>query len=54
LQACQGVIRISNVMVVSNRLGLFVSAGGSIISFGNNRIAGNGTDGAPTLTPGQK
>jgi hypothetical protein len=50
----QAVIRISNVMVVSNRLGLFVSAGGSIISFGNNRIAGNGTDGAPTLTPGQK
>jgi hypothetical protein len=50
----QASIRISNVMVVSNRLGLFVSAGGNIISFGNNRIAGNGTDGAPTLTPGQK
>jgi hypothetical protein len=50
----QAIIRISNVMVVNNRLGLLVSAGGSIISFGNNRIAGNSTDGAPTSTPGQK
>ena len=50
----QAVIRISNVMVVNNRLGLTVASGGNIVSFGNNRIAGNGTDGAPTATPGQK
>ena len=50
----QAVVRISNVMVINNRLGLSVSGGGSIVSFGNNRIAGNGTDGAPTATPGQK
>jgi hypothetical protein len=50
----QSVVRISNVMVVNNRLGLMVASGGNIVSFGNNRIAGNGTDGAPTATPGQK
>jgi hypothetical protein len=50
----QAIIRMSNVTVVNNRLGLMVSAGGSILSFGNNRIAGNSTDGAPTSTPGQK
>jgi hypothetical protein len=50
----QAIIRISNVTVLNNRLGLMVSTGGSILSFGNNRIAGNSTDGAPTSTPGQK
>jgi hypothetical protein len=50
----QAVVRISNVMVINNRLGLMVSSGGNIVSFGNNRIAGNATDGAPTATPGQK
>jgi hypothetical protein len=50
----QAVVRISNVMVTNNSLGLMVSSGGSIVSFGNNRIAGNATDGSPTATPGQK
>ncbi|CAH1091445.1 right-handed parallel beta-helix repeat-containing protein [Candidatus Nitrotoga sp. 1052] len=35
------VVRMSNVTVTSNTQGLFLSAGGSIISFGNNRISGN-------------
>jgi hypothetical protein len=48
------LIRISNVMVVNNRLGLQSANGGGILSFGNNRIAGNTTDGSPTATPGQK
>ncbi len=47
-------IRLSNVMVVNNGTGLAAVAGGKIISFGNNRIEGNGTDGAPTATVGQK
>jgi hypothetical protein len=47
-------VRISNVMVVNNSFGVFAAGGGAIVSFGNNRIAGNATDGAPTVTPGQK
>jgi hypothetical protein len=50
----QAIIRLSNVMVFNNRFGLVSASGGNIISFGNNRIAGNGTDGAPTATIGQK
>ncbi len=48
------VVRLSNVLVVNNHLGLQVASGGQIVSFGNNRIAGNTVDGAPTVTPGQK
>lgn len=43
-------VRLSNVTVVNNGIGLSALAGGNIVSFGNNRIAGNGTDGAPTQT----
>jgi hypothetical protein len=43
-------VRLSNVTVVNNGVGLSSVSGGSIVSFGNNRIAGNGTDGAPTAT----
>jgi Right handed beta helix region len=50
----QAIVRISNVMAVNNGVGLFTTGGGAIVSFGNNRIAGNVTDGAPTSTPGQK
>jgi hypothetical protein len=50
----QSTVRISNVMVVNNSFGLFSAGGGAIVSFGNNRIAGNATDGVPTATPGQK
>jgi hypothetical protein len=48
------LVRMSNVMVVNNHLGLQAANGGQIVSFGNNRIAGNTVDGAPTSTPGQK
>jgi hypothetical protein len=53
-------IRLSNVMVVNNATGLSPFGGGAIVSFGNNRIAGNGpngdgsANGAPTATPGQQ
>ncbi len=44
-------VRLSNSQITDNPgLGLY-SAGGAIISFGNNRVAGNvGGDGAPTQT----
>ena len=50
----QAIVRLSNVMVVANSIGLSSVSGGAIVSFGNNRILGNATDGAPTSTPGQK
>jgi hypothetical protein len=43
-------VRISRNTVTHNFTGLAVNSGGQIISFGNNRIAGNTTDGAPTST----
>lgn len=48
----QSTIRISNVSVFNNNVGL-ATGGGNIVSFGNNRIAGNTTDGAPTATIAQ-
>jgi hypothetical protein len=42
-------ISISNTTIMSNAQGINTSAGGSVYSFGNNRIIGNGTDGAPTF-----
>lgn len=44
-------VRISDTIVTNNSAnGLFPTAGGAIISFGNNQVSGNGTDGAPTST----
>lgn len=49
------LIRISNVTVTNNSNGLAVQSSGQIISFGNNRIAGNtASDGAPTSTIGEQ
>jgi hypothetical protein len=52
-----GVVRISNTSVFDNsNIGLNSVTGGQIISFGNNRVGGNGTNttvGTPTSTPGQ-
>jgi hypothetical protein len=42
--------RISNTMITANVDGLKVQANGHIVSFGNNRIAGNGTTVAPSST----
>jgi parallel beta helix pectate lyase-like protein len=48
-QGTQASIRISNMVVTGNGTGLN-AGGGAIVSFGNNRVAGNGTDGGPTST----
>ena len=44
------IIHISNSTVWSNKTGLFTFADGQIVSFGNNKIVGNSTDGDPTST----
>ncbi|HEY9422355.1 MAG TPA: right-handed parallel beta-helix repeat-containing protein [Thermoanaerobaculia bacterium] len=43
-------VTISNVVVTSNQTGLTALNGGVLISFGNNKIQGNTTDGVPTQT----
>ena len=43
-------IALSNVSVIFNTTGLATSNSGKIISFKNNAIFGNGTDGEPTST----
>jgi len=43
-------IRLSNVTVVDNQTGLATSGVGEIISFGNNKVDGNSTNGSPTST----
>jgi hypothetical protein len=44
-------IRITDVTVTGNvLLGVQAAAGASLLSFGNNRIAGNGTNGTPSGT----
>jgi parallel beta helix pectate lyase-like protein len=49
------IVRMSNVMVVNNiNEGLSSNVGATILSFGNNRIAGNPTNGAPTATQAQQ
>jgi hypothetical protein len=42
-------VRISNTMITANSVGLSQVTGGVIISFVNNSVAGNGTNGTPTL-----
>jgi hypothetical protein len=44
------LVRLSNSTLVDNLLGLQVLNNANIGSFANNRLIGNGTDGAPTLT----
>jgi hypothetical protein len=46
------LVRIGTTTVTDNVTGLN-AAGGQIISFGNNRVAGNTTNGAPTSTTPQ-
>jgi hypothetical protein len=49
------VVRLTDSIVASNALnGLLTGSGGAIQSFGNNRVAGNGSDGAPSATIPQK
>lgn len=42
------VLRLSDTSVLDNTTGLQAASGGAIISYTNNRLKGNGTDGAPT------
>ena len=46
-------VRFSNTLVTSNSTGLLSTASGQLISFVNNSVAGNGTNGAPTSTTPQ-
>lgn len=48
------VIRMSNITVMNNGTGLSANGSSIIRSFVNNRIDGNGTDGAPTTTKAQQ
>jgi hypothetical protein len=48
------IIVISNAVVTGNGTGLLAQGGGSIASFGNNRVAGNVVDGAPSFLVGQQ
>jgi hypothetical protein len=47
-------INITNVTVVDNPIGLSATNGGQIVSFGNNKITDNTTNGSPTKTISQK
>jgi hypothetical protein len=46
-------INITNVTVVKNGTGLSVTNGGHIVSFGNNKVTDNTTNGSPTKTIAQ-
>ena len=48
------IIFISNVTISGNATGLLAAGGAQIVSFGTNNNSGNGTNGAPTSTPGQQ
>ncbi len=49
IQLGPGIVRISGNNITKNRLGLRAgSAGGQIISYGNNKISGNSIDGLAT------
>jgi len=52
--ANSGTVRLSSTTVTDNTYGLSLYNGGSIISFVNNRISGNGTDGSPTKSVYQR
>lgn len=47
-------VRLSNSNIFANTTGLSTANGGSIISYNNNRLRGNTTDGAPTTTVYQR
>lgn len=47
-------VRISNCDIFNNTTGINVAPGGTVLSFINNRILGNGTNGAPNATQAQQ
>lgn len=44
------LLRLSDSTITANATGLSAAGGGQIISYNNNRLQGNSTDGAPTST----
>ena len=48
-----GIVRLSNTTITDNTTGL-VNSSGTILSYVNNRIFGNSTNGAPTVSVYQK
>ncbi len=52
-EGLNAIVRVSGVTSVNNGNGLQAVGSGQIISFGNNRVDGNGNNGAPTSTPGE-
>lgn len=51
-QGSAAIIRLSNSTLSGNTQGIQATAGGQVISFGNNRNSGNISDGAPTSIAG--
>jgi hypothetical protein len=47
-------ISFSDSSITGNTIGLSSLSGGQLVSFGNNKIRGNTTDGAPTSTIAQQ
>lgn len=47
-------IRLSNTTITGNTTGINILAGGAVVSFGNNRVINNTTDGAPSSTISQQ
>ena len=52
-EGAASIIRLTDTTVSDNATGLVSVGGGQIVSFGNNRNAGNTTAGAPTSTVSQ-
>lgn len=44
------IITVGRSVVSGNLVGLFVDSGAQILSFGDNQVSGNGTDGSPSGT----
>jgi nitrous oxidase accessory protein NosD len=45
-------VRLSNTQVIGNAIGIAISGGGTVESYGTNEVRGNGTDvsGGPVTT----
>jgi len=52
-EGAQSRVRIGDNVITGNATGLSIGPGASVISFSNNRISGNGVNGAPTSTESQ-
>ncbi|MBC7710750.1 MAG: hypothetical protein H7203_11840 [Rhizobacter sp.] len=54
LSSSNAVVRLSDSTITMNGTGLSATTGGQIVSYNNNRLRGNTTDGAPTSTVYQR